>query len=139
MNYLLDTTPNTLFGALTSSILPAISLDSFSRINWKDYEKNTVFSFLKNDSGFEAKLKLPGFEKNEISVILGQKSSDFLGREIKVCAKNSEFGTVSHSTWLPTDADESSITANLKNGILKISAKLDLKKIKQKNIEITEN
>lgn len=128
LDHLLNTTFNTL---------PLSSIGSMCLVD------NGVFQQSKpSKEGYEAKFKVPGYEKNEIKVSLSNKHLNYYENGIKTIlieASNKEYGLTKYYTTMTSNIDEASISATLKNGILTVSAELDAKKTKSKLITIVED
>jgi HSP20 family molecular chaperone IbpA len=91
-----------------------------------DVRRGTCFK-LDGDI-YSMEVEVPGFDKSEVILSVEQRS-------LVIKAENSKRGAVSGSYFLPKDADQDSVSAELLNGILKVSisrVKKDLKKIEIK-------
>jgi HSP20 family molecular chaperone IbpA len=66
------------------------------------------------------KYKVPGYEKDQIKIDVGQPCSSST-RFINIKAHNDEYGTTTYSSVLLKNIDEKLTKANLKNGILTLT------------------
>lgn len=98
-----------------------------------------------SESDHKLKFKLPGYEKTEIKILVdsSEKSKKYTFMEpvgflkVSVVAQNKEEGTTKLEGYFPKSIDESTIQAKLNNGILILTAKIDPKKSKEREIQIT--
>jgi HSP20 family molecular chaperone IbpA len=127
--------------ALTTAFLSPLTFEALKPMS-VDFNYSKIeewFTFKQKDGSFESKLKLPGFQKNEIKISFENKiTSDILGKRLNIVAKSTEYGSYSFYTFIPSTMDDTSVNAVLKNGILHLTAKTDIKKTKERLIEITE-
>jgi HSP20 family molecular chaperone IbpA len=103
----------------TTSLIDALTSQKNLFKTLDNYDYSYVLTTKKDDS-YVTKFNVAGFEKDEIKIEFTKRSSGY-SRQIKVTAKNEEFGSVKFLTEIPNSIDEKSVKAKLKNGILTIS------------------
>lgn len=96
-------------------------------INTFDESYNSSFEVTEDNDAYFLSIDLPGFEKKEISISLKKD-------ELNISAK-SDKKQRSKSITLPSDTDTGKISANLKNGVLKIT----VPKAKESSLVISIN
>ena len=90
---------------------------------------NPVVDIYDNDDQFVITAELPGVDKKDISVNLegreltlkGERSSDNEVKEENYYIKERRYGKFERVFTLPEDVDQDKITADYKDGVLKVS------------------
>ena len=126
------TTPNTT----TLNNNQYFQLDTLDRIlhGINSYEK---FDYIKPEIKEDSvifKYKFAGYEKNEIKI--DSENSHSPNRILKITGHNEEYGTIIYKSVIPTNVDDKSVKAVLKNGILTLSFLLEKLKSPLANIKI---
>tara|TARA_Y100000593_G_C4312468_1_gene339093 strand:- start:1633 stop:2034 length:402 start_codon:yes stop_codon:yes gene_type:complete len=83
-------------------------LDTF----WGSY--HTRVTLKEHDDHYKGLVSVAGFDKSDIKLTIKDK-------KLSLTAVSKQFGSVGKIITLPVDADESSVNAKLKNGILSIT------------------
>jgi HSP20 family protein len=92
------------------------------------WEWNPVVDVYDNDENIVIKAELPGIDKKDITIdvkdgvltLKGERSYDNEVKEDKYCRRERSFGKFERAFRLPADVDPEKISADYKDGILKI-------------------
>ncbi|CAB1082908.1 hypothetical protein D1AOALGA4SA_10499 [Olavius algarvensis Delta 1 endosymbiont] len=104
---------------------------------------NPVVDLFEKDDHFVIKAELPGIDKNEIKVDLkdrvltlsGERTYDNEVKEENYYRKERSYGKFQRAFTLPSDVDSDKITAEFKDGVLRVEVpKPEEKKAKQVTI-----
>jgi HSP20 family molecular chaperone IbpA len=113
-NWLVEPFTSDVFNSLFNNI--SISSDT------KDNSKNQTMHITSQskDGLIYFKYKLPGYEKDQIKIEVGQPTISST-RSILIKAHNDEYNTTTYTSYIPKNIDEKLTKANLKNGILTLT------------------
>jgi HSP20 family molecular chaperone IbpA len=114
--YNTSTTSNTLNKKFAINNLTGDLLNSFLTNNLFD---STNIKKL-DDSTYVSEFNVAGYDSQEIKIELSNATSYSITREIFVSADNQEYGKLSKGISVPFNIDEKTISAKLKNGLLKV-------------------
>lgn len=149
-DYLPSLTTSDLLTTLVGSVPTTLFSKGFDTLNGAQLTSilsdTTTRGTKVSETEHKLKFKVPGYEKNEINITV--ESSDRNRQKFKyweqtqflkvsVTAQNKEEGTLKQEAYFPQTIDESTIEAKLNNGILMITAKVDPKKNKEREIQIS--
>lgn len=105
----------------------------------KDDFNNDYYDHLNEKNGiFTLKVKVPGYDKNDIKILFTEKNSYERHRKINLTAENEEYGIQKTSLLIHNNFDEKTVKANLKNGILTITYALEKTKSSLSSIRIED-
>lgn len=131
---------------LRDSVIPSQMMnlvDSFLNDSIGKFERNVFFTprvdVLEREKQFEINVSLPGLKKEEVKIdidgdtltISGERNFRNADKDEKYHMVENFYGKFSRSFTLPENIDQSNITAELTDGILKVEIpKIELKETK---------
>lgn len=149
-DYLPSLTTSNLLTTLVSSVPSSLFSKGFDTLNGTQlasiFSDSTAKGTKISETEHKLKFKVPGYEKNEINITIENSEKNrqnfkyweqlqFL--KVSVTAENKEEGILKQEAYFPRTIDETTIEAKLNNGILVITAKIDPKKNKERQIQIS--
>jgi HSP20 family protein len=123
-----------------------LAFDNFLSENFKGNAWQPNTDIVETEKSFELELDLAGLSKDDVKInlengllsISGERKSELESVEKGFKKIERKYGSFSRYFTLPKSVDTESITANFKNGVLKISI-LKKEEAKPKQIEISVN
>jgi len=111
-----------------------------------DVAKGIKFNISETDQAFEIEASLPGLKKEDVKVTLkddvltisGEKSFEKEKSKKNYTRVEHTYGFFSRSIRIPPNVDTSKLSANLDNGILRITFPKKQQESKGQNIQVTE-
>ena len=126
-----------------NSILDKFFQDAFeANGNGSDFVPAVDIS--ETDKSFELEVAVPGLRKEDFSIsyddglltISGERKLETENKEINYHTRETRYGSFSRSFQLPDNVNDSKISANYQDGILKVSMPKDEKKELRKTIKV---
>lgn len=112
--------------------------DGWGRVHWP------IPDVYETDDGLVVTMEIPGFEKNEINVMVNKGFLEVKGERHSEGKENRMYyhakrwrGCFEQSFKLPPDVDSEKVSANLKNGVLSVTfSKMEKTKLKQIAVKV---